>query len=186
MHNNILALFIDMDGTLIDTDTANTYAYNYAVQEVIGINMMHDLSLSERITTKDVQNAFPFLHKSIFQEIKKLKDKKYREYLFLTQRNQKIIDAISANPDKIIVLVSKANHNRVMTTLAHHDLLDYFDYFFCSQHQVKGKDYNKYEDALTGLHLAPQNVFVYENEEQEIKNALDVNIPSENIIKIGE
>lgn len=186
MHNNIQALFIDMDGTLIDTDTANTYAYNYALQEVIGINMIRDFSLNKRITKKDVLKAFPFLHKSIYQEIKEIKEKKYKEYLFLTQRNQKIINDISANSDKTTVLVSKANHKRVITTLAHHDLLDYFDYFFCSQHQIKGKAYNKYEDALAGLNLCPHNVLIYENEEQEIKNALDVNIPLKNIIKIGE
>ncbi len=185
MQSNIDTIFVDMDGTLVDTDISNTYAYNFAVKEILGINILNEFSIDSRITFNTIKNLLPQLEERIYQEIRELKNNNYKDFLYLTKINPIVFAEVNANSDKTMVLVSKANHKRVVETLKFHDLLDYFDYFFCSNNKKGKHTYNKYYDALTGLNIAPQNVAIYENEEQEILNALSVNIPKANITKIG-
>lgn len=182
MYKDIKAIFIDMDGTLIDTDTANSSAYRYAIQKILGGSLFFDTPVHARITSNDVRNLFPNLQEEVYQQIKEIKDAKYHEYLSLTSVNRKVLDVISQHQDKIIVMVSKAQYARVISTLKHHNLLDYFDYFYCHKRE---HSYNKYLDAVTGLNIKPENVLVYENEEQEIANAMCAKIPQTNIIKVG-
>ncbi len=183
MTKNIKAVFVDMDGTLIDTDIANTYAYDYALKQITGISIPRNIDF-KRITLKTIKSLVPHLKEDIYKEIKELKDEKYKDYLKLTRANTEIIDFINLHSEKTLVLVSKAHYQRVISTLKHHNLLDYFDYFYCHQNKAKEKTYNKYLDALTGLKLLGKEVLVFENEEQEINNALCVNIPNKNIIRV--
>ncbi len=185
MRNNIKALFIDMDGTLIDTDVANTSAYNFAIKKTLGISIDLEANNLTRLTGEVIQDLFPDMGKKLFKEIKTIKSETYKDFLSFTSVNQSVLGCIEANLDKTIVLVSKANYKRVIATLQHHNLLDYFDYFYCNESKMKTKTYNKYLDAILGLELLPQNVMVFENEDSEIANALSAEIPQRNIKQVG-
>jgi beta-phosphoglucomutase len=52
-------LLFDLDGTLVQTDTANNSAYLFAVKEILGIELKRQYDLGFRITREKLAYLLP-------------------------------------------------------------------------------------------------------------------------------
>jgi hypothetical protein len=71
-----------------------------------------------------------------------------------------------------------------MLTLQYHNLIDKFDSLFFKQSSENKNRINKYENAISILNLPVQSVIVFENEMQEIEDAVSAGISIDNIISL--
>lgn len=178
-----MAVFFDMDNTLIKTDKANFLAYQKAVGESIGHKYASKMCDSVRFDKTELRNLFPFLSKPELIEIVKLKGIYYPLFLDETTLNERIFYALeSAAQSNSAVLVTNANRQRALETIKHHGLLHYFKRLVFGAE--KGLDKNKYDLAfrLTGFH--PSSVRIFEDDHQEMSNALDLGVNRFNIIQV--
>ncbi len=177
-------MFFDMDGTLVDTNLANFLAYLKAIQKVT--NSDHGLQYDPNIrfnrsTLKSViQNLASFDYDRIIQK----KELFYDDLLYETTVN-KIISQILFKYSKTnkTVLVTNCRTERANATLKFHSLSEKFDHIFYRQFSENEEKINKYQFAISSLEIAPQKIIVFENEDQEIDDALVAGIPKTNIFK---
>lgn len=182
--NNIFVksniLLFDLDGTLIDTNLANFLAYKEACYKILGIHLSFSPRRFNLIFLEHILKSEKLdIKYEILVKIKSLKDEIYNNFMDQTVVNknlkQIIIDFYKTNR---IFLITNANRNRVFQLLKYHSLNSYFFEIFINS------SLNKYQNIIKIYNLNPKDLVVFENEEKEIHNALDVGIPFKNIIKV--
>ena len=80
-------------------------------------------------------------------------------------------------------MVTSCREERAFITLEHHGLDDIFSHKFY-QSKKHNENNNKYEYAISALGILPVSVVAFENEENEINDAVLAGIFYENIISI--
>ncbi len=80
-------LIFDLDGTLVDTDTANLLSYTDAIQQIMKIDINLSLYSNQRFTRKTLKNVLPRLSNMKYNEIIELKNNLFNEYLNKTKQN---------------------------------------------------------------------------------------------------
>lgn len=151
-------LMIDMDGTLIDTDKANNEAYKYATLFVTGLA----LNINTVRVTSDV--IYGLYTKDIASAIVSKKNEIYSDFLYLTKVNSDLLEIIM-KCNKKCFLVSNCSPERGSKTLKYHLLDSLLD-----RNMFYSGD--KFNQSINELQIDPKEVFVFENEMSQAKNAI--------------
>lgn len=184
LNKNSVLLF-DMDGTLIETDFANFLSYKEAILSIIQTDKDIEYNPSERLNREKIKKLFPNFSPIELDIIVKQKEKNYKINLNKTKLIKSVVDVlIKYSKTNKTVLVTNCREDRALMTLNYHNLTNKFSHLFFRQISDKGNRINKYENALKHLKLSAQNMIVFENEEDEINDAILVGIDINNIIKL--
>lgn len=178
-----LYYFIDMDGTLIDTDYANFLAYQHAVREVTDGRLDIRYEAGRRFDRQALKQSFPQMVDFEFARIVSLKTDCYEQFLPETKLNTVLIDRlrmISTTSKK--VLVTDSEKRRAELTLRYHKVYSLFHHCCYCESAQSG---NKYYRALSRFRVSPQYVVVYENEAVGINRAVLAGIKRENILSVN-
>lgn len=171
--------FIDLDGTLVDTNYANYLAYHYAIKQILGFELSYDKR--KRFIRSDLNKIFPNIKKSDLKKIIRLKENKYKNYLDTTKVNEYLFQLLERfYKNKKIILVTKCHKQRAEETLSYHNLNHYFS------NKVFSKGGNKYKEAIDNLELSASSIVVFEDDDIEIENAVKAGVPKQNIQKITQ
>lgn len=174
-HSTIL---VDLDGTLVDTDVANSLAYLQAIKEILGVIPYSLERLKNKRITKDTLVS---VNISKIDEIILRKTTTYQNYLDKTILNQDLAAIIKliAQSNSKIYLVTSSMQRRAIETLNHHNMEMYFSQVFCQKTQ-------KYKYAINQLMTPVSDIFVFEDNLEEIISCLNLGIPRENIYHISK
>jgi beta-phosphoglucomutase-like phosphatase (HAD superfamily) len=176
-------LFFDMDGTLVDTDYANFLSYKNSIQSVVVLNEEIKYNPTERFNRTSLKTVAPNLTEIDYEKIIQKKEINYKEHLSHTKLKKSAVDILTQYyKTNKTVLVTNCREDRALITLNYHNLIDKFSNLFFRQHTQNGKRINKYKNAISCLSLSAHKIIVFENEIEEINDALKTGIPIENII----
>ena len=171
----------DLDGTLVETDSANSAAYRDALRwcgrgEVSG--------LYGRITAGAIRAAIAGINDVEMNEIVRAKIDAYCHELWRTRLGPATaaLKCVLVNRDVFakIVLVTDSAERRAMETLRHHGLAGCFDEIVCN-----GGAGDKYANYFDNFDTDPAACVVWENAEGKIKSAIAAGVKMENIRKVG-
>ncbi|MBD3842857.1 MAG: HAD hydrolase-like protein [Campylobacterales bacterium] len=171
VNNNIL--IFDLDGTIVNTDRANFLAYQEAVKEIKKIDLSSLYSKNERFTRNKLKEILPMLNTQEWNEIIKMKNTIYGNYLQETSIDTLALNIINnfTKTNKII-LATNSHKERADLVLKYHHLDDIFDFKFYK---------NDYKDYLK---IDPKLTIVFENENFEVQQAELAEIPDKNIFNL--
>lgn len=190
-----LLFLIDLDNTLIYTDTANNLAYKNAINRVLTYPESHILynkieSKNSRITRNCLTDYE--LDSSIIDKIVSIKESEYQNLLPTTASNYNNIKALiqsickkhqTSESNVIKIIVTNSHKERAKLTLNYHGLDDEFSDVIC----CNGIN-NKFDYALTKLNrflsnklITQQNIFIIDDDIHQINNVIEHNIPHENL-----
>lgn len=177
-------LVFDLDGTVVDTDIVNYFSYKKAIQRIIGLDLQIANSKNERFTREHLFSVIENLTDLQYENIVKMKNGLYQEYVPMSKLNTNIVSVIQKyiNTNKI-VLATNSHKCRAEMVLHHHRLENFFDYVFFKENYSQE---NKYLHVLNFLGASANSMLVFENDDNEIRKAVESGIPSENIMKVGE
>ncbi len=178
-------LFFDMDGTLVDTDFANFLSYKKAIQTVIQLDLGTLFNPKERFNRTSIKKVIPNLTDVEYDNIIQQKEKNYKDYLPQTKINKLIADIlIQYSKTNKTVLVTNCRKDRALMTLNYHNLTDKFSTLFFRQSSANENRINKFTNAISVMNLSAKEVLVFENEKQEIEDALAAGILINNILSV--
>jgi len=164
----VKALFFDLDGTLVDTHTANYQAYRRAIREVSG----NDVSFTDFKRSIGYQAKVflpwyaPGLSDADYESITQKKARYYIEYIHLTKLNEGLVGLMAASAHLPLVLVTTAKRNNALTVLRHHGLENKFTFMVTAEDVEHSKPApDAYELALQKLNLKAREVVTFEDSE---------------------
>lgn len=176
-----VALF-DMDGTLVETDAANAAAYRSAMTAE-GIRLV--ANFGGRIT-KDVVAKAILACRAMgrLPDILERKIAQYGSELWRTELGPAAVAfrriVLNRRDFQKLVLLSNSAERRVMETLGHHGLTEFFDEIVCNAGHG-----DKYANYFRNFDADPAMCVVWENEEEQIRTAIAAGVRVENIRKVG-
>ncbi len=180
MQNTQIAIF-DLDGSLVETDAANSAAYRTALRKLgVGdIGKCHG-----RITSNLIVPSMEALGGTSIAEVKRLKADAYRHEMWRTRLGPAAIALryVLTNREffnKVVLLTNSATR-RAIETLRYLGLQNCFDEVVCN-----GGRGNKYVNYFRTFDSDPAACAVWENEEGQIMSAIAAGIKTENIRKVG-
>jgi beta-phosphoglucomutase-like phosphatase (HAD superfamily) len=181
MDKRQIAIF-DLDGTLVDTDAANSAAYCTALCEVGIGSGMFDMRL--RITGKDICNAAKLVNVCDIAAIKRRKVEAYGRQLWRTRLGP-AADALrfvlhNRSAFSKVVLLTDSVERRAYETLQHWSLNGCFDEIVCN-----GGRGDKYANYFKAFDSDPAACVVWENENRQIHAAIAAGVRNENIRKVA-
>lgn len=181
-------LFVDLDGTLVDTNLSNYLSYKKAILSVISKDISIYYPQVKRFNRGILKSLIPNLTNIQYQRIIQLKEEYYKDYLPQTVLNNSLAEIlIEFSKTNITVLVTNCREDRALMTLDYYGLRKHFSNFFFRQIDSESEKRNKFQNAILSLAIAPTLVVAYENEESEIADALDAGIQFVNpIIKVNK
>ena len=178
LHGRLTALF-DLDGTLVNTDRANSAAYRVALDRNGAGNV---LGLYGRITSSNIRNlgfgtdcVYSIVNAKVAAYCREL----WRANLGPASEAFRCVLVRRSMFDKV-VLLSDGSERRVMETLNHFGWKNFFDEIVCN-----GGRGNKYVNYFKGFDSDPAACVVWENEEGQIMSAIAAGVKMENIRKVG-
>lgn len=182
LNKNVSYIFTDFDDTVIYTSYANFLAYKKAVHEILNIDIFY---IDERFTHNTLLEITN--DKIIIDNIIKLKNKYYNDYLQYTYINYKLLNILKNIEYINVFLVTIGNRKRIENTLKYHNIQDLFDnQFFIQQSKIFSC---KYLDVLMiinkyNANINLENIFIFENNDLEIVKAVNNGFKEDNIYKI--
>ena len=173
-----IAVF-DLDGSLVETDGANSAAYEYALA---GFGAHCVRGLYGRITADMIREVG--LNYVDVDAIVKVKIDAYCKELWRTRlgpaANALRCVLLNRNAFDKVVLLSQSAERRAIETLRHCGLQNCFDEIVCN-----GGDGDKYTNYFKAFDSDPAACIVWENEEGQIMSAIAAGVKTENIRKVG-
>lgn len=168
-------LLFDMDGTLIYTDNANNIAYKLAIRDVLG-EIPDDLFNNiYRIRQVDVRNAIKNISEEQFNQVVTCKNEYYKKNLSATYLIDNVVDLLKLHhKTHKCILVSDACCDRVMQTLEYFNLKNKFYAIITKEDCIDNK--NKFTSAISKFKLNPDELWVFEDEQENIDKALKLNV----------
>lgn len=183
--NTNTVLFFDMDGTLVFTNFANFLAYREAIISVTGSNIDIQYNPKERFNRRILKSLIPSLNEIEYEKIIKEKEKYYKDFLPETKLNRSVANILFKYAESnTTVLVTKCRKDRVLLTLNYFGLSEKFNNIFHKQFMNETKSKNKYLNAISQLGICASNIIVFENESQEINDAIEAGINHMNILTL--
>ena len=174
------SIFIfDMDGTLVNSDIANFNAYSEALSPTINLAQRYiacritRASLSELGVSRNMQESVISQKREIYN--------KYLKDTIKMPLACKILEIVSKT--NMTILATQSEKQRAIDTLQYHNLHAKFTYSVFRE-DLQEEQQNKYAHVVQKYNLNPQNIFVFEDNEIEIANALTAGIPQKNIISL--
>ena len=178
MTKKRIAVF-DLDGSLVETDEANSAAYERALA---GFDVHCVRGLYGRITADMIRGMG--LDYVDVDAIVKVKIDAYCKELWRTRLGSaaNALQCVLLNRtafDKV-VLLSQSAERRAMETLRYYGLERYFDEIVCN-----GGGGDKYTNYFKAFDSDPAACVVWENEEGQVMSAIAAGVKTENIRKVG-
>ena len=178
-------VFLDLDGTLVDTDYANYLSYRSALREVTN-GLYHVDFTTERLTRESLRRRIPALTDEQLERIASLKSEYFSRFLPKTRLNNDLANLImSYYSENAVVLVTRCRKKRAVEVLQYHQLLTRFTRLICREDLSPVNLYNKYESAITMMAVSRDKVLVFENDENDVEQAKVAGVPSSNIYRIS-
>lgn len=176
-------LLFDMDGTLVDTDFSNFLSYKNAIQSVVGLGKEILYNPNERFNRTTLKSIFPNVTETEYIKIIEIKEEIYKGYLQETKLNVPVVNFLMQYyKTNKTVLVTNCREDRALMTLNYHNLTDKFSNLFFREISNNKIRTNKFKNAISSLKILPQNIIVFENEEQEIEDAILAGVLTDNIL----
>ena len=174
-----IAIF-DLDGTLIETDAANSAAYRAAMRK----NGVDVFGVYRRITASVIRQILCDNDKSDVDAIVDDKVSMFCHELWRTKLGPAAYDLrcvmVERSAFDKVVLLTDSSERRAMETLNYHCLAGCFDEIVCN-----GGEGNKYANYFSSFDSDPAACVVWENEEGKILSAIAAGVKMENIRKAG-
>lgn len=174
-------VLFDLDGTLVETDAANTAAYRAALA---AWGQVLRVPASVRVTGGMVRAALPSLTAEDLRVLSSAKAAAYARGLDLTRLGPACGDLrrVLRNRDRFarIVLLTESNARRAWETLRHHGLAGCFDEVVCN-----GGHGDKYANYFATHAVDPADCFAWENESGKVQSAQGAGIDIEHIRKVA-
>ena len=174
-----IAIF-DLDGTLLETDAANSEAYQVAMQkygvDVLGVYGRVTAAVIRQILCDNGKNDLDAI---IDEKVAAYCHELWRTRLGPAANDLECVMVERAAFDKV-VLLTDSSERRAMETLNYHSLARCFDEIVCN-----GGQGNKYANYFKAFDSDPAACVVWENEEGQIMSALAAGVKTENIRKVG-
>lgn len=175
-----IAIF-DLDGTLAQTDAANSAAYRTALAQVGEGSMF---GLVGRVTADVVRAAMGDVSTIATDAIVRAKVEAYCRELWRASLGPagEAFRCVLVNRSMFdkVVLLSDGCERRVTETLNHFGWKNLFDEIVCN-----GGDGDKYANYFRDSDSDPAACVVWENEEGKIMSAIAAGVKMENIRKVG-
>lgn len=169
----------DMDGTLVNSDIANFNAYSEALSPTINLAQRY---IAGRITRASLSELG--VSRKMQESVISQKREIYNKYLKDTIKMPlacKILEIVSKT--NMTILATQSEKQRAIDTLQYHDLHAKFTHSVFRE-DLQEEQQNKYAHVVQKYNLNPQDIFVFEDNEIEIANALTAGIPQKNIISL--
>lgn len=180
IEQSITAVF-DLDGTLVETDAANSAAYRTALCEC-GCGVVS--GLYGRITAGAIRAAIDGISDLEMNEIVRAKVDAYCHELWRTRLGAAAdaLNCVLINREAFnkVVLLTDGAERRAMETLRYHGLAGCFDEIVCNAGVG-----DKYANYFKSFDTDPAACVVWENEEGKIRSAIAAGVKMENIRKVG-
>lgn len=178
-------LFFDMDGTLVDTNLANFLSYKKAVHSVTKSDFSLIYNPDKRFNRSNLKKTVPNLSEIEYERIIQEKEKFHTDFLPETKLNKVITDILfKYSKTNKTVLVTNCRKDRALTTLSHFGLTERFNNIFYRQFSDSDKKINKYQNAISYMGISAKSILVFENEKQEIEDAIIAGIPANKILSL--
>jgi beta-phosphoglucomutase-like phosphatase (HAD superfamily) len=184
IDTNFILIF-DLDGTLVDTDTANLLSYKDAIQQIMKIDINLLLYSNQRFTRNVLKNIIPRLSNIKYDEIIRLKNNLFNKYLNETKLNSYTFEILQKYSGiNTIILSTNSNKERAIKVLKFHNIYDKFNYRFYKDDVESERKMSKFEYIMKTMEILPSRMIIFENEELEIDLALSLGILPENIVSV--
>ena len=174
-----IAVF-DLDGTLIETDAANSAAYHAAMRK----NGVDVFGVYGRITASVIRQILCDNDKSDVDAIVDDKVSMFCHELWRTKLGPAAYDLrcvmVERSTFDKVVLLTDSSERRAVETLNYHYLTGCFDEIVCN-----GGEGNKYANYFRGFDSDPAACVVWENDKGQIMSAIAAGVKMENIRKVG-
>lgn len=174
-------VLFDLDGTLVETDAANTAAYRAALA---AWGQVLRVPAGVRVTGGMVRAALPSLTAEDLRVLSSAKAAAYARGLDLTRLGPACGDLrrVLRNRDRFarIVLLTESNARRAWETLRHHGLAGCFDEVVCN-----GGHGDKYANYFATHAVDSADCFAWENESGKVQSAQRAGIDIEHIRKVA-
>jgi len=178
-------VFCDMDGTLVDSDFANYLSYKRALRDsncgVFDVEFNNDRFNRERL-----KEQIPSLTDDQLEVIFSLKEACFIEFILETRLNVDLASLIKECSDRNrVILVTACRNKRALEILAHHKMHGYFERLVCWEDTSQSGLSNKYESAIELVGAKPNTIFIFEDDDVCIEDAIRAGVPKKNIQKIS-
>lgn len=178
-RNEVIAVF-DLDGTLVETDVANSAAYR-AAMTTCGVTVH---GLYGRITASAIRAQVPGLSTSAVKAIVDAKVEAYCKELWRTRLGPaaESLKCVLLNRSAFakIVLLTECTERRAQETLRHYGLVECFDEIVCN-----GGRGDKYANYFASHDTNPAACLVWENEMAKVHSAIVAGVRPQNVRKVG-
>lgn len=163
----------DLDGTLVDTDEANSLAYQKSIRDITDKQIPLDGRRITRESLKKILND----DDGIIGRIVSRKEAIFMNYLDKTipLPALKLVQYLTCVN---VVLLTSARRERAISVLEYHHAKSFFNNMYFRE------DYGemtKFEYLRTQLTMNLSDIILFENEQEMIKEAVIQGIPSRNI-----
>lgn len=177
-------VFCDMDGTLVDSDYVNFLSYKRALVDAT-CGMLDIEFADERFDRDRLKKKFPSLTIAQLENIIALKEEYFFKFIPKMRLNAALANLISNYCEKNrLVLVTGCRKKRAVEVLKHHNLLGCFTRLICCEDTTQSGSSNKYESAIKLIGVRPDSVFIFEDDDICIEEAVRAGVPRKNIQKI--
>lgn len=178
MTKKRIAVF-DLDGSLVETDSANSVAYECALARfgVHGVGALYGRITADTIRAAGMADAD-------VNAVVKVKIEAYCHELWRTHLGAaaEALQCVLVNRSEFdkVVLLTNSIERRAIETLRYYGLKRCFDEIVCN-----GGSGDKYANYFKSFDSDPAACVVWENEEGQIMSAIAAGVKTENIRKVG-
>ena len=178
MREEKIAIF-DLDGTVVDTDAANSAAYECALARfgVHGVGVLYGRITSD--TIRAVGMAGVDVNAVLRAKISAYCHELWRTHLGAATEALQCVLVNRSAFDKVVLLTNSIER-RAIETLRYYGLERCFDEIVCN-----GGSGDKYANYFRSFDSDPAACVVWENEEGQVMSAIAAGVKTENIRKVG-
>ena len=178
MKSNKYFVF-DLDNTLVKTNRANNQSYKDAIFAVTGKSIV---ITKNRFTRDDLASTFPDLSIIQMEMVINAKETCYPNHITETKLNRQLVKILELLYDEGCkpILLTESRKTRTQQVCNYHKVTHFFSSIYCKE------DYpnlTKYE-FLRSLGIQVGTVVLFENEQAEIRKAIQCGLNENQIIKV--